>query len=173
MDNEALTNQKNMTFGSPMESLWAYGKGGTRTVKYEACNCPTAKPEKLILTDHLMEQIITRDNLNRPYLRVTTNKDSAGVDSMTVDDLLMWCRENGDNLKESLISGTYKPSAVLGVKIRKHGGGVRMKDGRVYRSNTQETALVPSRLAGWCERPGLRSPSPLDSGEIAAIVAIE
>jgi RNA-directed DNA polymerase len=125
MDNEPLTNQKNLTFGSPMESLWTYGKGGTRTVKYEACNCPTAQPEKLPLTDHLMEQIITRDNLNRAYLRVTTNKGSAGVDSMTVDDLLMWCRENGDNLKESLISGTYKPSAVLGVKIRKPGGGVR------------------------------------------------
>jgi RNA-directed DNA polymerase len=125
MGNQAQTNQKNLTFGFPMESLWTYGKGGTRAVKCEPCNCSTAKPEKLPLTEHLMEQIITRDNLNRAYLRVTTNKGSAGIDSMTVDDLLMWCRENGDKLKESLINGTYKPSPVLGVKIRKPGGGVR------------------------------------------------
>jgi len=72
-----------------------------------------------------MEQIINRDNLNRAYLRVTANKGAAGVDSMTVDELLIWCRENGEQFKESLINGTYKPSAVLGVKIPKPGGGSR------------------------------------------------
>ena len=140
MGKQAQTNQKNLTFGSPMESLWTYGKGGTRAVKHEPCNCPTAEPEKLPLTDHLMEQIITRDNLNRAYLRVTTNKGSAGIDSMTVDDLLIWCRENGDKLKESLTNGTYKPFLDRGLWSL-----------RAYRCN----ALGPLRTG--CGSRGLRS----------------
>lgn len=118
MDNGPLATQKNLNFGPD-------GNGGTEAVEYEACNCPTAKPPRSPLTGHLMEQIIERDNLNRAYLRVVANKGAAGVDGMTVDDLLLWCRENGNQLKESLVNGTYAPSAVRGVKIPKPGGGQR------------------------------------------------
>jgi len=118
MDNGTPTTQKNLNFGHG-------GKSGTQSAGFEACNCSTAKPQRASLTSHLMEQIIERDNLNRAYLRVVANKGAAGVDGMTVDDLLMWCRENGNQLKESLVNGTYAPSAVRGVKIAKPGGGQR------------------------------------------------
>lgn len=118
MDNGPLTTQKNLNFGSD-------GNGGTEAVEHEACNCSTAEPERSFLTSPLMEQIIERDNLNRAYLRVVANKGAAGVDGMTVDELLLWCRENGEQLKESLLNGRYVPSAVRGVKIPKPGGGQR------------------------------------------------
>ena len=81
MDNESQTTQKNLNLGS-------YGKGGTRAIGCEACNCSTAGPDNLHLTSHLMEQIIKRDNLNRAYFRVTANKGAAGIDGMKVDELL-------------------------------------------------------------------------------------
>ena len=118
MNNGPLTTQKNLNFGPD-------GNGGTEAVEYEACSCSTAKPESTSLTSYLMEQIIERNNLNRAYLRVVANKGAAGVDGMTVDELRLWCRENGSQLKESLVNGTYAPSAVRGVKIAKPGGGER------------------------------------------------
>jgi len=72
-----------------------------------------------------MEQVVNRDNLNRAYLRVVSNKGSAGVDGMTVDELLAWCRQHGESLKASLLDGTYRPSPVRGVEIPKPGGGKR------------------------------------------------
>ena len=56
-----------------------------------------------------MEKVIERDNLNHAYFRVISNKGAAGINDMRVDDLLNWCKENGEHLKESLIEGTCKP----------------------------------------------------------------
>lgn len=125
MDNRAQTTQNKLNLGSPTESLRTDGKGGTEAIECEACYCSTAKPDNLHLTDHLMEQVTERDNLNRAYYRVTANKGAAGIDGMKVDELLKWCHENGKQLKESLITGTYKPSPVRGVKIPKPGRGTR------------------------------------------------
>lgn len=38
-------------------------------------------------TSSLMEQILSRDNLNAAYLQVVRNKGVAGVDGMTVEEL--------------------------------------------------------------------------------------
>lgn len=118
MDNKAQTTQNKLNLGSEGESR-------TGAIECEACNCAVAKPENLDLTDHLMEKVIERDNLNHAYFRVTSNKGAAGIDGMKVDELLNWCKENGEQLKESLIKGTYKPSPVRGVRIPKPGGGER------------------------------------------------
>lgn len=118
MDNETLTNQKELNFDSD-------GESGTGTAEFEACNCTPAKPDELHLRSHLMEKIIARDNLNHAYFRVISNKGAAGIDGMKVDELLNWCKDNGEQLKESLVQGTYKPSLIRGVKIPKPGGGTR------------------------------------------------
>ena len=78
------------------------------------------------LTERLMEQICEPSNLNRAYKRVKANKGAAGVDGMTVDDLLEWIAVHKESLIESLLTGTYQPQAVRGVEIPKPGGkGVR------------------------------------------------
>ena len=39
----------------------------------------------------LMEQILSKDNLNAAYLQVVRNKGAAGIDGMTVDELGPYC----------------------------------------------------------------------------------
>lgn len=78
------------------------------------------------LTEQMMEKICEPLNLNRAYKRVKANKGAAGVDGMTVDELLEWIAIHKESLIESLLTGSYRPQSVLGVEIPKPGGkGVR------------------------------------------------
>jgi len=42
----------------------------------------------------LIDQVVSRENLIRAYERVVRNKGAPGVDGMTVDDLMPYCREH-------------------------------------------------------------------------------
>jgi len=74
----------------------------------------------------LMERILSPDNLNRAYKRVKQNKGSHGVDGMTVEELLPYLKTYGEVLKESILTGRYKPQPVRRVEIPKPEGGVRL-----------------------------------------------
>jgi RNA-directed DNA polymerase len=73
----------------------------------------------------LLERILNRDNLNRAYKRVKTNKGAPGIDGMTVEDALPWLKEHGDELLESIRNGKYKPAPVRRKEIPKGDGGIR------------------------------------------------
>lgn len=64
-------------------------------------------------------------NLRRAYKQVNRNKGAAGVDGMTVDDMHDYFKTHIESIREALMSGEYRPQAVLGVKIPKPGGGER------------------------------------------------
>lgn len=70
-------------------------------------------------------RVLDRNNLNQAYLRVVRNKGAAGVDGMTVDDLLPFLRKHREELLERLADGTYKPTPVKRVEIPKPNGGMR------------------------------------------------
>ena len=72
-----------------------------------------------------MEEIASPANLNQAYKRVKANKGAAGVDGMTVGELLAWIKLNRDGLIAELLRGSYQPNTVRGVEIPKPGGGVR------------------------------------------------
>ena len=72
-----------------------------------------------------MEAVVARENLLDAYRRVMSNKGAAGVDEMPVERLLPYLREHWAQIKESLLSGTYRPQAVRCVEIPKPNGGVR------------------------------------------------
>jgi group II intron reverse transcriptase/maturase len=74
----------------------------------------------------LLEQVLTRNNLNAAYKRVKQNGGASGVDGMTVDEMLPYLKEHGNELVESLRSGQYKPMPVRRVEIPKPTGGVRL-----------------------------------------------
>ena len=57
----------------------------------------------------IQDQVLDRNNLNQAYLRVKRNKGAAGIDDMTVDDLLQYLRENKTELITNLREGNYKP----------------------------------------------------------------
>lgn len=97
-----------------------------KSAKHEERQVLKASREDETLTNQLMEQICEPSNLNRAYKRVKANKGAAGVDGMTVDDLLGWIALHKESLIESLLTGTYQPQPVLGIEIPKPGGkGVR------------------------------------------------
>ena len=74
---------------------------------------------------NLLEKILYKDNLNNAYKRVKANKGAPGVDGMTVEEALPWLKEHGQELKESIRSGKYKPMPVRRKEIPKPDGGVR------------------------------------------------
>ena len=76
--------------------------------------------------ENLMEKLLHRDNLNAAYKRVKQNKGAAGVDGMTVEELMPYLEENKEELLEELRSGKYEPQPVRRVEIPKPDGGVRL-----------------------------------------------
>jgi RNA-directed DNA polymerase len=72
-----------------------------------------------------MEEVASSSNINQAYKRVIANKGAAGVDAMSVTDLLSWIRENREGFIASLLDGSYQPNTVRGVEIPKPGGGKR------------------------------------------------
>ncbi len=76
-------------------------------------------------TAGLLEQILTRDNLNRAYKQVKRNKGAGGIDGMQVDELLPYLKRNQKELVQSLRDGKYRPQPVRRVKIPKENGKTR------------------------------------------------
>ncbi len=105
-----------------------FGEDGIGSEVIEERQAFTAVEEQRALRQHLMEQIVDRDNLNRAYKRVKSNKGSPGVDGLTVQELGEWLRNHKDELIPSLLSGAYEPKPVKRVDIPKPGGGVRQLD---------------------------------------------
>jgi RNA-directed DNA polymerase len=103
----------------------AGGEGGTGPAACEASQASTALDPARALTACLMEEVCTRDNLNRAYARVKANRGAPGVDGMTVGELARWLKEHKEALIAALLDGSYQPHPVRGVQIPKPGGGVR------------------------------------------------
>ena len=76
-------------------------------------------------TSSLMEQILSKDNLNTAYLQVVRNKGAEGVDGMKYTELKEHLEKNGESIKEQLRTRKYKPQPVRRVEIPKPDGGVR------------------------------------------------
>ena len=74
-------------------------------------------------TDKLMERILSNDNLNQSFKKVKSNKGAGGVDGMNVDELLSFLKDNGEQLKQQLMDGKYKPNPVRRVEIPKETKG--------------------------------------------------
>lgn len=103
----------------------AGSEGGTGPAACaEPQTSPASEPARA-LTEHLMEEVCDRENLNQAYRRVKSNRGAPGVDGMTVSELGRWLKEHQEELIASLLDGSYRPQAVRGVEIPKPGGGVR------------------------------------------------
>jgi len=76
--------------------------------------------------DSLLEKILHRDNLNAAFKRVRQNGGAAGIDEMTVDEMLPYLREHREELVASIRGVRYKPKPVRRVEIPKPDGGVRL-----------------------------------------------
>ena len=78
-------------------------------------------------TAGLMEEVLRRGNVLAAYKRVMRNGGASGVDGMTVEGLMDYCRKHWTRIREELLSGRYKPQPVRQVEIPKPDGkGMRM-----------------------------------------------
>jgi RNA-directed DNA polymerase len=73
----------------------------------------------------LLERILEPTNLNEAYKRVKKNKGSHGVDGMEVEHLLQYLKDNGEELRKSILEGRYRPKPVRRVEIPKDNGKKR------------------------------------------------
>ena len=71
----------------------------------------------------LLEKILQKDNLNNAYKRVKSNKGACGVDKMSIDELLMFLRNNQATIIQQIRDGKYKPNPVRRVEIPKEEKG--------------------------------------------------
>src|SRR6202041_422939 len=86
----------------------------------------TNEPERPANTSRIMEEICERANLKEALRQVRSNKGSAGVDRMTVDQLGDYLKQHWPSIREQLLNGTYEPQPVRRVEIPKpDGGGMR------------------------------------------------
>ena len=73
----------------------------------------------------LMDEVLSKDNLNQAYLQVTRNKGASGVDNMTCEEVKDYLKVHGNDLINQIKSREYKPLPVRRVEIPKPNGGVR------------------------------------------------
>lgn len=76
--------------------------------------------------EHLLEVILSPDNMNKAYKAVVRNKGKGGIDKMSCEQLLPWLLANKDELIRSLLDGTYRPNPVRRVEIPKGNGKMRL-----------------------------------------------
>jgi RNA-directed DNA polymerase len=69
-----------------------------------------------------IEEVLRRENMNRAYQGVKQNKGSAGVDGMSVNELMPYLQTHWHRIKTEILEGRYRPQPVLLVEIPKPGG---------------------------------------------------
>jgi RNA-directed DNA polymerase len=102
--------------------------GGTAEGAGFARQADTARDEQAgDGTPSLMEEALCRENVLTAHDRVVRNGGAPGVDGMTVESLMPYCREHWSRIREELLGGRYKPQPVRRVEIPKpDGGGMRV-----------------------------------------------
>ena len=74
---------------------------------------------------HLLERILSSENMELAWKRVKANKGAPGVDGVTIDQFPDQFRPLWGDIRASLAIGTYQPKPVLRVEIPKPTGGTR------------------------------------------------
>ena len=93
----------------------------------------------------LLDKALCKENVLAAYKRVVRNGGSPGVDGMTVDDLMPWCREHWSRVREELLSDRYRPQPVRRVEIPKPGG----KGAAPIKRCNEPGSTWPQGIDGW------------------------
>ena len=74
----------------------------------------------------MIASILQPKNLHRAYRKVVSNRGSAGVDRMKVEELETYIADNRIPIVQSILDESYRPQAIKGVEIPKSNGKVRL-----------------------------------------------
>src|SRR3974390_2448770 len=119
-DDKQQNIQMELDFSSALTGA-ARGVAGEETESLVATN----GSESPARTSWLMEEVCERENLKEALQQVKSNKGSAGVDGITVNQLTGYLKQHWPVIREHLLNGTYEPKPVRRVEIPKPDGGVR------------------------------------------------
>lgn len=73
----------------------------------------------------LLEEILSKENINEAIEKVKSNKGKPGVDRMTIDEVEQFFLENGEDISSLIRQRKYKPLPVRRVEIPKGDGSKR------------------------------------------------
>lgn len=86
-----------------------------------------SETESLAATEHMLEEVLDKENLKEALQKVLENKGAAGIDGMKVEQLPAYLKVNWKRHRQELLEGRYAPRAVRKVEIPKADGkGKRM-----------------------------------------------
>jgi group II intron reverse transcriptase/maturase len=105
----------------PHEAIGALLRQGSFSLQQGSLS-PTEAAKRFVV----IEQVLSRENLNRAYQKVVSNKGAAGVDGLSVDELKDHLRQHGVALVGSVRDGSYQPQPIKGVQIPKSNGKTRL-----------------------------------------------
>jgi RNA-directed DNA polymerase len=75
--------------------------------------------------EHLLERVFSWEDMFRAWKRVKSNKGIPGVDGISIAEFPGFTRARWEDIRKSLMEGTYQPSPVLRVEIPKADGRTR------------------------------------------------
>lgn len=73
----------------------------------------------------LLDEILTKENLNKAYKKVYQNKGASGIDGVTVEELCEYLKEHKEEIIIQIRNRKYKPKPVRRVEIPKENGSMR------------------------------------------------
>ncbi|MBP2831275.1 group II intron reverse transcriptase/maturase [Aquimarina sp. U1-2] len=74
----------------------------------------------------MIEEVLSKRNLNQAYKQVCANKGSGGIDGMQITELSSHLKTHSRTFISQIRSGSYRPSPIKGVKIPKANGKTRL-----------------------------------------------
>ena len=92
----------------------------------------------------MLEEILDIRNVQKALKQVTANKGAGGIDGMQTDGLRDYLNNHWQDLRQSILSGDYRPQAVRKVEIPKPAGGTRMLG-----IPTVKDRLIQQSIAQW------------------------
>lgn len=78
------------------------------------------------LNENLLEQVLSRTNLQAAWKQVRRNKGAPGVDGIAIEDYPQWARQHWAATRRALEHGYYIPQPVKRVEIPQPNGGSRL-----------------------------------------------
>ena len=92
-----------------------------REASSDEAGCPRHDPSHM--GSGLLQEALTRENLQLALKRVRSNKGAAGVDGLGIDETVEHLKTAWPVIRAQLLAGTYRPSPVRRVLIPKPEGG--------------------------------------------------
>jgi group II intron reverse transcriptase/maturase len=75
--------------------------------------------------NNVLKWIVQGQNFVNAYQAVRQNKGAPGIDGLRVEEMKSYLAKHWNEVKQSILDGSYEPQAVRSKKIRKTGGGYR------------------------------------------------